>query len=75
MVQISLNLVLLWKWLSFWKKGKWGKLSEFLKFNGIKLWFGYVWTTVMICGVCICLVDAFEHECIVFGELFEQGKC
>jgi len=49
---------------------KWHKLSEFLEITGIELWCGYVWTTLMICVIWKCFVDVFEHECLVFGELF-----
>jgi hypothetical protein len=69
-VYMSLNLILLWKWLSFWKRGKWDEFREFLELNGIKLWCGFVWTTVMICDIWTCFVDVFEHECLILCELF-----
>jgi len=53
----ALNLVLLWKWLSFWKTGKWDELRKNLELNGIKLCCEYVWTTVMMreYALLICL--------------------
>ena len=64
--QISLTLKLIY----FEKWEKWDELSEFLKITGVELWCGYVWTTVMLCDIRKCFVDVFEHERLVFSELF-----
>jgi hypothetical protein len=77
---MSLNLVLLWKWLSFWKRGKWHEFKEFLELNGIKLWCGYVWTTIMICDIWTCFVDWCDKaasarfiEVVIKRVSFRQG--
>ena len=62
----------LWKWLSFWKREKCDELREFLELNEIKLGFGYVWTTVMICDICTCFVNVFEYEYLVFCALSKK---
>ena len=56
-----------------WKAVKWYELCETLRLMWIGLWNVYVYTTALICELCIYSVEAFEFVYFDFREFV--GKC
>jgi len=38
----------------------WDELCKTLRLVGIVLWKAYVYTTALICDLCVCLAEAFK---------------
>ena len=69
----NFSLVLLWE-LNFVKNGEMRRTLPNLEFKWFGLWYVDVYTTALICDLCIYLVEVLKRICFVLTYNLENGK-
>jgi len=72
---MDFNLVLSWKLEFLWNLVKWYELCKTLEFKWFELWDVDLYTTALICDLCIYLVEVSKRVWFVLSDNLEnEGK-
>ena len=71
---MDFDLVLSRKLQFLWKAVKWYELCKTLEFKWFGLWEFDVYTTTLICDLCIYLVEASQRVWVVLSDKLEMNE-